>query len=223
VGLAALGRDVLVARRDGSLERWGASPEERRWRAELSAPATTPPTVHGALAFVASEDGWLHALDLAAGRPRFKVEVGPMVAPAVAADRLLLLPTRSGELHAFDVAQHEVAWTYDLEGELWSSPAVGGRHVYVASWGDHLHALALRTGDDAWSRPLAQPVTAAPVLAGGAVYLVTEGGELLVFDARSGQELARYRVAPGAVQASVLPLGDAVLVAALDGTLTCLG
>jgi len=223
VGLAALGRDVLVARRDGSLERWGASPKERRWRAELSAPATTPPTVHGSLAFVASEDGWLHALDLTAGRPRFKVEVGPMVAPPVAADRFLLLPTRAGELHAFDVAQHEVAWTYDLEGELWGAPAVGGRHVYVASWGDHLRALALRTGDDAWSRPVAQPVTAAPVLAGGAVYLVTEGGELLVFDARSGQELARHRVAPGAVQASVLPLGDAILVAALDGTLTCLG
>jgi eukaryotic-like serine/threonine-protein kinase len=222
VGLAALGADVLVARRDGALERWGASPRELRWRAELSAPATSPPTLHGAVAVTTCEDGWLHAVDAVSGRPRFKVEVGPMVAPAVAAERLLLLPTRGGELHAFDVATHEVVWTYDVEGELWGAPAVGGRHVYVASWGDRLHALSVRTGDDVWSRPLAQPVTAGPVLAGGTLYVATEGGELLAFEARSGRELVRHRVAPGAVQASPLPLGDAVFVAALDGILTCL-
>ena len=223
VGLTALGQDVLVSRRDGGLERWGRVPGAVRWRAELSAPATTPPTVLGTLAFVGSEDGWLHAVDLADGKQRFKVEVGPMVAPAVAVDRLLLVPTRAGELHAFDVVQHEVAWTYDLEGECWGAPAVGGRHVYVASWGDQLHALALRSGDDVWTRPLAHPVTASPVLAGGTLYVVTEGGELLAFEARSGRELGRHRVAPSAVQASALPLGDAVIVAALDGTLTCLG
>jgi serine/threonine-protein kinase len=223
VGLTALGQDVLVSRRDGGLERWGRAPGAVRWRAELSAPATTPPTVLGTLAFVGSEDGWLHAVDLADGKQRFKVEVGPMVAPAVAVDRLLLVPTRAGELHAFDVVQHEVAWTYDLEGECWGAPAVGGRHVYVASWGDQLHALALRGGDDVWTRPLTHPVTASPVLAGGTLYVVTEGGELLAFEARSGRELGRHRVAPSAVQASALPLGDAVIVAALDGTLTCLG
>jgi serine/threonine-protein kinase len=223
VGLTALAQDVLVARRDGSLERWGPSPGAVRWRAELTAPATTPPTVLGTLAFAGSEDGWLHALDLADGRARFKVDVGAMVAPTVAADHLLLVPTRAGELHAFDVLRHEVAWTYDLEGECWGAPAVGGRHVFVASWGDQLHALALRSGDDVWSRPLAHPVTASPVLAGGTLYVVTEGGELLAFEARSGRELGRHRVAPSAVQASALPLGDAVIVAALDGTLTCLG
>jgi eukaryotic-like serine/threonine-protein kinase len=222
VGLAALGRDVLVARRNGALERWGSTPREVRWRAALSDGATAPPTLHGQLAVTVCEDGWLHAVDVHDGRLRFKVEVGPMVAPAVAAGHLLLLPTRSGELHAFDVAAHEVVWTYDVEGELWCAPAVGGRHVYVASWGDRLHALALRTGDDVWSRPLAHPVTAAPVLAGGTLYVATEGGELLAFEGRSGRELVRHRVAPGAVQASPLPLGDAVLVAALDGTLTCL-
>lgn len=222
VGLAAVGTDVLVSRRDGALERWGASPRERRWRAELGASATTPPTVHGTLAFVACDDGWLHAIELGDGRARFKVQAGELVAPPVAADRLLLLPTRAGELHAFDVATHEVAWTYDLEGECWGAPAVGGRHAFVASWGDRLHALSLRTGDDVWSRPLTHPVTASPVLAGGALYVATEGGELLAFEARSGRELVRHRVAAGAVQASPLPLGDALFVAALDGTLTCL-
>lgn len=222
VGLTASGADVFVTRRDGHLERWGDGPREVRWRVDLGAPAATPATIHGRLVLVAGDDGWLHAFDAADGSPRFRVDVGPMVAPPVSAGNVVLLPTRAGELHAFDPATHEVRWSYDVEGELWAPPAVGGRYVFVASWGPRLHALLLRSGDDAWSAPLAHPVTAAPVIAGGTVYVATEGGELLAFDARSGTELARHRVAPGAVQASPLPIGDAVVVAALDGTVTCL-
>ena len=58
----------------------------------------------------------------------------------------------------------------------------------------------------------------APALAAGTLYLGTETGELLCFDARSGHLLFRDRVGSSAVQASPLPVGDSVLVAALDGT-----
>lgn len=222
VGLTALAGDVLVACRDGRLERWGPEAREPRWRRELGSPAATPPTVHGNLVVTATIDGWLHAVDARDGANRFRVEVGPMVSPAVSAGRLLLLPTRAGELHAFDARSHEVAWTYDVEGELWGPPAVGGRLVFVGSWGTQLHALALRSGDDVWSAKLAHPVTAAPVVAAGSLYLANEGGELLAFDLRSGRELARHRVAAGPVQASPLPYGDGLVVAALDGTVTYL-
>lgn len=222
IGLAPLGQDVLAARRDGSLERWGESPRVVRWRHELDAPATTPVTVAGDLALAASETGWLHALSIHDGKPRFQVDIGATVAPTVSAGRLLLIPTRAGELHAFDVDRHEVVWTYDLEGECWAAPVVAGRAVYVATWGDHVHAIALRSGADLWTRNLATPVTAAPVVAGGTLYLATEGGDTLGFDTQSGRERFRYRVAAGAVQASPLPYHTALFVAALDGTLTCL-
>jgi serine/threonine-protein kinase len=222
VGLTATGSDVLVARRDGRLERWGAGPREVRWSVDLGAAAATPATLHGHLALVVADDGWLHALDARDGAPRFRVDVGPMAAPPVSAGTVVLLATRAGEVHAFDPEAHVVRWSYDVEGEAWAPPAVAGRLVFMGSWGPRLHALHVRSGDDAWSVPLAHPVTAAPVVAGGVVYVANEGGELLAFDARTGAERARHRVAPGAVQASPLPYGDALFVAALDGTVTCL-
>jgi eukaryotic-like serine/threonine-protein kinase len=222
LGLAPLGRDVVVARRDGSLERWGTSPREIRWRHTIDSPATTPVTVAGNLALVATEAGWLHAVDIHAGKPRFQVEIGATVAPVVAAGRLLLIPTRNGEFHAFDLERHEVVWTHDLGGECWAAPVVAGPAVFIATWGERLHAIALRSGDDLWSRPLNGPVTAAPVVAGGNLYLATEGGELLGLDAASGHERMRHRVAAGAVQASPLPYDTSLYVAALDGTLTAL-
>jgi len=221
IGVTPLGRDLIVASRDGRLERW----DERgdvRWRFDAGTGLATSACLHRGHAFVFDDAGWLHALDLEGGARRFKVEVGPSVAAPVAVDGVLLLTARAGEIHAFDIASHDVRWSYDLEGEVWAAPAVAGAQVYVASWGEQLHALALKSGDDLWSQPVGAPVTAAPVVAAGVVYVATEAGELVGFDTSSGRRTVRHHVAHGPIQASPLPLGDALVVAAIDGTVHCL-
>jgi eukaryotic-like serine/threonine-protein kinase len=222
VGIAALGDDLLVARRDGRLERWDGS-ASARWRFDAGAALATAPCIHRGLAFVFDAEGWLHAVSLDKGARRFKVQVGHAVAAPVASGGVLLLPARDGALHAFDVGRHEVLWTYDLEGEIWASPAVSGPFLYAASWGSRLHALSLRSGDDLWNVALPGAVTASPVVAAGAVYVATETGELLVFDARSGRPLGHHRVSHAAIQASPLPAGDAIIVAAIDGQVHAFG
>lgn len=221
VGAAAYG-DELVVSLDGGLAHWSRTGEER-WRADLGGPPATAPTLHAGLALVPTRDGWLHAVRAQTGGPAFKVEVGAVTTPPAAAGGVLLIPVREGEVHAFDLAKREVLWSYDLEGEQWSTPVVWQQYVYVVSWGQRLHCLALRSGDDVWTRPLPAPVTAAPAVAAGALYVVTEGGDLIVLDARSGRVLLLDKVANAAIQASALPLGDRVIVAALDGTVAAYG
>ena len=221
VGGAPYGREVVMAL-GSRLELWNAEGDVA-WSAELSAPAVTAPTLHRDLALVATEDGWLHAARLSRGTHAFKVEVGAMAAPPSAAGGLALLPVRSGELHAFDLAKREVVWSYDLEGEQWTTPVVWQQYVIATSWGQRLHALSLRSGDDVWTRPLPAAVTATPVTAAGALYLATESGDLIALDARTGRVLFNDRVANSAIQASVLPLDESVYVAALDGTVAAYG
>ncbi len=221
VGLARFGSDLIVTCRDGRLERWDEDGTSR-WRFDAGHALVTGACLHRGQALVFDETGWLHAVSLEHGSRRFKVEVGASVAAPVAVAGVALLAARDGELHAFDLEKHEVRWTYDLEGALWAPPAVAGRNVYVASWGERLHALALRSGDDVWQQTLPAPVTAAPVVAAGVVYVATEGGDLLAFDAVGGRPLGRHQVARTPIQASPLPLGDALVVAAIDGTVHCL-
>lgn len=221
VGLSGYGLDLVVATREGRLERWDRH-GGTRWRFDAGTPLTTPACLHRAQAYAFDESGWLHAVDVTSGARRFKVEVGASVAAPVAVDGVLLLTARAGELHAFDVETHEVRWSYDLEGEVWAAPAVAGAHVFVASWGERLHALTLKSGDDIWDRSLGAPLTAAPVVAAGVVYAATEAGELLGFDAAGGRPTVRHQVTHGPIQASPLPIGDAVVVAAIDGSVHCL-
>src|SRR5690606_2987492 len=157
------------------------------------------------------------------GSHAFKVEVGAMAAPPSAAGGTAFLPVRAGELHAFDLERREVAWSYDLEGEQWTTPVPWQQYVFATSWGQRLHAISQRSGDDVWSRPLPAPVTATPVVAAGALYVATEAGDLIVLDARSGRVLHSEKVANNAIQASVLPVDGGIYVAALDGTLAAFG
>ncbi len=185
-----------------------------------SDPAATAPTLCGtasATVCYLTRSGWLHGVG-PAGEGRFKAQFGEVKAQPAAKGELLLLPERSGDLHAFSLETLEVLWSYDMEGQLWASPLVWGPYVYSVSWAGVMRCLSLQTGDDIWEAPLGGRVTATPVLAGGVLYVVGETGELVALDARSGQELFREQVAQGPLQASPLVLGDAVFVAALDGT-----
>ena len=222
-GALGIGGDALVASRDGWLERCDPATGEARWRYSTGSACGAAFSSYRDAAFVATRDGWLHAVDLRDGGGRFRIETGPVVAAPSAADGVLLIPEREGALHAFDLEQRDVRWTYDFGGELWATPAIWSGRVYAASWGETLRCLSLRSGDDLWEQPLGAPTTAPPTVAGGVVYVGTEAGELCAFDARDGATLGRMQVAHAPVQAAPLAYGGRVLVAAVDGTLSSFG
>ncbi|WP_457630267.1 protein kinase domain-containing protein [Oceanithermus sp.] len=209
-------RRVYLAGRDGylyALDHQG----ELEWAFEAGGHISAGPTLYRNLLFAASESGWLFALDPVSGKLVYKVETGPIHAHVPAGGGLLILPTWAGEVHAFDPLTREVRWTYDVEGELWGSPAVGGGRVYVAGWSGVLYALELENGDEAWTARVGR-VTAGLSLAGGVLYVASEAGELIAFDAASGAELWRAE-GLGGVQAAPLPLAGRLYAASLEGSL----
>ena len=210
------GRRVYLAGRDGYLYSL-TSEGELEWAFEAGGHISAGPTLYRGMLFAASESGWLFALEPNSGQLIYKVETGPIHAHIPAAGGLLVLPTWAGEVHAFDPLTREVLWTYDIEGELWGSPAVGEGRVYVAGWSGVLYALDLQSGDEVWT---AEPgrVTAGLSLAAGVLYAATEAGELIAYDAASGAELCRVENL-GGIQAAPLPLPGRVYIATLEGRL----
>lgn len=219
VGVLPYGRNLLVTDAGGELQLLNADLKEL-WSYQAADAASTAPMVHGGMAVYQTRDGWLHAVDAETGKGKFRIEIGSTAAAPVAADGVFILTVRSGELHAFDSAAREVSWSYDLDGEIYGSPALWQGRLFVASWGGTLRCLSFSSGDDLWQQPLSSPVTASPVVAGGILYVACESGEVLAFDARSGLPLWRDRASHGPIQASPLPLGNRIIVAALDGTVT---
>jgi len=175
------------------------------------------PTDYQQHIFAVSRAGWLHAIEASNGKGIFKVAVGPIVAQPSAKDGLLLLAERGGGLHAFDIHKREVVWSYDTEGQLWASPLIWQRFVYVVSWAGVLRCLSLKSGDDIWQVDLGSKVTASPIIASGLLYVVTEGSDIFVFEALSGKRLFHDILSSSPIQATPLVLGYKLIVASLDG------
>lgn len=217
IGAVPMGENFLLTTSGGKLEHRSLL-NEILWHYDAESPATTPPIVHKLHACFVTQEGWVHSVDASTGKGKFKIQLGNVAATPSAKDGILLLPERSGELHAFDIDKREVKWSYDLEGSLWASPICWHKYVYAVSWSNVVRCLSLKTGDDIWEYDLQAQVTATPIIAAGVLYIVTENGGLVALEAQSGKVLFEDTVTLSAIQASPLVLGDMLIVAALDGT-----
>jgi hypothetical protein len=117
-----------------------------------------------------------------------------------------------------------ILWTYDLEDEVWASPAVthsvtgNSGLAILAGWDGTVRALRLHDGEDVWAHRMSGRVTASPVISAGLVFLASESGQLCALDVRDG--VVRWtRQEPTGVQATPLAAGGTLYVAFMDGTL----
>ena len=215
-GVSALNNDLFVTLDDGLLQRW-ASDGSTVWSKQASAAYASAPILFGEDVFAIDEEGGLACVHTS-GSERFRVELGVAPAPMTVSQGVLILQERSGEMHGFDLQKREPVWSYGLDGEIWSAPAVWNGFVFAASWAQRLECISLRTGDTVWVRDLPGAVTASPVVASEVVWVVTETGELCAFGARDGTLVDQRPISTAPIQAPALPLNSAVVVAATDGT-----
>ncbi|GGB61728.1 serine/threonine-protein kinase [Deinococcus soli (ex Cha et al. 2016)] len=228
---------VLASSRDGHLYALDARTGDLKWAYRTGGPVAASPLVWAGAALVSDENGWLHALDARSGHGLWKVEVGtmhgtPALIPTAPGAATLVVATWEGEVHALTLRAHTgrvsvdpdpILWTYDLEDEVWASPALtlsgapGGTAI-LAGWGGEVRALGLKDGEDLWTHRMQGRVTASPVISAGLVFLASEDGELCALDVRSGAVRWTHRESTG-VQATPLAADGTLYVAFMNGTL----
>ena len=241
------GGRVLAASRDGHLHAVNLRTGELAWAYRTGGPLAASPILWAGAALVCDEDGWLHAVEASSGRALWKVEVGtvhatPALYPTAPGEAILVVATWAGEVHALRLsastgrvslnATEPILWTYDLEDEVWASPAISSTHlkgnaaqggqeqgvVVVSGWGGLVRALRLTDGEDVWEHRLTGRVTASPVVSSGLVFLTSEEGELVALDLPTGATRWIHRETHG-VQATPLAADGTLYVAFMNGTL----
>lgn len=188
------------------------------------------PAVQGDTVYAGFSDGFLVAIDRAAGTERWNASVGEgtypdLIAPALAWDGSLLVAGFDRPLVSLDPATRAARWRIDA-GTAAAMTADGAR-VYVGGSDGVLRAVDRVTGELAWtwdsasSGPLAQPVV-TPV---GVMVAAGEGGVTLL-DPATGKETWRMdpgvtmngvSAAPAVVGRDVYVLSNAGVLYALRG------
>jgi outer membrane protein assembly factor BamB len=188
------------------------------WRYQAEGSVVNSVTIVGDLVYATSDDGTLHALDIATGEERWSYapELGPVSGPQVSEGRVLVRDV-DGNLAAVDAVTGAELWRSDRAGYS-SDPTFDGDSVYIAATDGTLDALDAASGTVRWT----VPVTTGPLemrgnaFADGRVYVSASDGDLVAVDAATG-EIA-WRVPTGSPATGNAVVADGlVYIGSYDG------
>jgi len=197
-----------------------------RWQRNLGSGIVPGPVTRGNVAYVATDGGVLHAIDIPTGRDLWTFDGGgPLgledlsTAPTVLADGLILWPGPHGRVYALS-PDGKLRWTLSSPADP-LTPAVDERSrlLVIADAGGGVSGYRLIPGDDVaparlWSRSIAHPSYGNPAIGADGTTYVT-GGDSLYALSPSGQ--LRWQVkTPQPVEVSAAVAQDGTVVFGSD-------
>ena len=147
------------------------------WQFQAGAPIGSSPAVVGDRAFLLSNDGVVHARDLATGTARWEVSLGATTgsaSPLVVAG-LVVVGDSSGVVHALDAASGAKRWSTQTDGAIDGAAAGVGDLVLTATEAGSAYALDARTGAVTWKAALPAGVTRSVTASADTVFVGAEG------------------------------------------------
>jgi outer membrane protein assembly factor BamB len=179
------------------------------WEVEIDDQIKAAPTALDDMVYLGAEDHTVYALEATTGETVWKYErddsystgLGDLFgdggtgysnrsSPAVVGTELYIGHCRStgAEFYKLNTETGKCQWTYTADADVFSSPAVVDRIVYIGTSSGNVVALNTVTGTVQWKADIANELTASPTVVGGVVYIGSMDGTVHALDAVDGTE-----------------------------------
>lgn len=201
----ATGAPAAACAFSGALDRWIAAP-----------------LVVENVAYAPNNDGFLYAVDLAASKLLWSVQIGGgghLWSTPVMHEGRLYISSLDHFLYVVDPASHKVVNKVDLGGSITGAPAVSadGKSLYVGTFASKVFALDAASLKVLWEKPTQDWAWGSPIALEEALYVGDLDGQLYALDPATGNPL--WNVKPdGPITGSPLVAGENVIVTTESGT-----
>jgi len=172
--------------------------------------------IQNGVAYVASMDENLYALDLATGQLKWTYKAGPVKAsPSVDRGRVYV-GNIDGVFHCVDAATGQKRWTYEAGAEITSGANFTVDAVLFGSGDETLYCLS-KDGQARWKFKVpGGPVLGSPAIVGDRTFAAGCDSTLHVIDVATGKEVGEGVDLGGQVGATVAVIGDMLYVATMS-------
>jgi eukaryotic-like serine/threonine-protein kinase len=158
------------------------------WQFQADSQIRSSPTVSGGTAFITAVDGDVHALDLATGSERWRIDIGAELdaATPLMIEGLLVFGARDGSVHAVDPETGAERWRATVDGPISGAAAEADGGIVVATETGTAYRLDPATGEIEWQTGLPGGVSRSIAATDELVYFAASGGRLVALRASDG-------------------------------------
>lgn len=187
---------------------------DERWAFKTGDAVEGAPVVAAGTVYVGSFDKHLYALDLATGKQKWKVKIGPTKAsPSVRGDRVYV-GNLDGKFFCLAAADGKTVWEFETGGEITSGCNFHGDTILIGSHDSTLYCLD-GAGKKLWEVKTDGPVNGSPVVVGDVTFVAGCDSILHVLDAKTGKELGTVDLG-GQAAATAAVRGDFAYVGTMS-------
>lgn len=168
------------------VKRWSFKPSEE--------PIESSAAIVGGVVYIGCDDGFLYALDLATGKPRWKFKTPFMVrsSPTIH-DGAVYFGDEDGIFYCVDAKTGKQRWSYQTGGEIISSANIVDGRIIFGSYDAKLYCLSLE-GKLLWEFLTEGRVHATPAVVDGRALVAGCDAILRSIDIKTGKEIGNVEL-----------------------------
>lgn len=184
----------------------------RAWRYETGGTLKSTPAIANGSAYFGTQDGYLIALDLLTGLPRWRYDLQgyPVSSAPAVVDRTVYVSSGYA-VFAIDEQGNDERWRFDMSYAGESSPVVKDGVVYVASKEHLVYALDASTGEVIWKYRTDGLIFGSPSLTDELVIIGGDDGDIFGIDRKTGISRWKYQ-APSGVFSTIAIASDKAII-----------
>ncbi len=185
----------------------------RVWRYDTGIRLTSTPAISQGSAYFGTRDGYLVALDLLTGLPRWTFDLSgyPVSSAPAVYDRTVFVGSGYA-VYAIDAERGIERWRFEMSYAGESSPVVSEGIVYVASKERTLYALDAVTGEKRWSYRTEGLIYSSPSLSDDLVLIGGDDGRIFAVSRETGIARWKYDAPSGVFSTIAIDDGLAIVV-----------
>lgn len=163
------------------------------------------PAVVGSVAYIASADSHLYAVDLNTGKQLWKTKLGPMKASPAVKGGKVFVGDGDGVVYGVEAATGKILWKFATDAEITAGCNFHGDNVLVGSHDAKLYCLTA-DGKKVWDFAIDGPVNGSPAVIGDTAFVAGCDSTFHAVDCKTGKSPWNLALS-----------GQAAATAAVDG------
>jgi outer membrane protein assembly factor BamB len=165
------------------------------WKYNANAKILNTGVVNKQIVYITSDDGILHAINLADGVKLWTLALGGKLNAPVINENTLYLGGTNNEVYAVNLSTNKVQWSYRMKQEVVAPLNMNGNILFVPCRDGILYALDITTQKPAWQFETKNSLSGGVAISqkDGLVYLGSEDSYLYAITFSNGKELWKYK------------------------------